>query len=278
MMTNDELLEQISKMDLQQRDALEKYVAFEIYPDEEDSEVATIKKRVYGEYSEVISGLVAKAEVYLHDLPKQICGLIEMIFRILTTSSAEEEKSNKIRLCAASLNYEIFLLNTLKALLIECYIKEIKRYRRLLKKFKHKAVIVENGKPFMKEVDFRLKNVRRMFRKGKKKYKQIYSLNFLEYMVMLGKFSPIENKIPWFERFIPLEIAINVSIGTEIKELSQCFEEVENIVNICETKYSVIINNGYDSSFWRKLVLHIPDFISAILTILAAIIIFKKWL
>ena len=277
-MTDEELLKQILKMDTKQRKALEKYVEFEVYPDQEDLDVIAIKKKVYSKYSESISGLIAKAEVYLHDLPKQICGLIEMVFRILTTSSVEDEKSDEIKLCVASLEYELFLLNTLNALLIECYIKEIKRYRKLFKKFKHKGVILENGTSFMKEVDSQLKSAYVMFKSGKKKYKRLYNLNLLEYMVMLGKFSKIENKFPWMEHIIPYEFDVKIGIGTEILELNQCFQKVQNIIEICEKNYSTIINNGYDSSFIRRFILHIPDIISASLTILAAIIIFKKWI
>ncbi|MBE6534827.1 MAG: hypothetical protein E7678_07705 [Ruminococcaceae bacterium] len=276
-MSDEELLKQILKMDHKQREALEKYVEFEVYPDQEDIDVFEIKKNVYSKYSETISALVAKAEVYLHDLPKQVCGLIEMVFRILTTSAVEDKKSDEIALCAASLEYELFLLNTLNALLIECYIKEIKRYRKLFKKFKHKGVILENGTSFMKEINVQLKSACAMFKIGKKKYKRMYSLNFLEYMVMLGKFSKIENKFSWMERFIPYRLDVEIGIGAEISELDQCFQKVQGIVDICENNYSTIINNGYDSSFIKRFLLHLPSIISAGLTILAAIIIFKKW-
>ena len=276
-MSDEELLKQILKMDHKQRKALEKYVEFEVYPDQEDIDVFEIKKNVYSKYAKSISALVAKAEVYLHDLPKQVCGLIEMVFRILTTSAVEDKKSDEIALCSASLEYELFLLNTLNALLIECYIKEIKRYRKLFKKFKHKGVILENGISFMKEINVRLKSAYAMFKIGKKKYKRMYSLNFLEYMVMLGKFSKIESKFPWMERFIPYQLDVEIGMGAEILELDQCFQKVQDIVDICENNYSTIINNGYDSSFIKRFLLHLPSIISAGLTILAAIIIFKKW-
>lgn len=277
-MTDEELLNQILKMDSKQRHALEKYVEFETCPDEEDPDVHKIKEQVYSEYSKTVAGLVAEAEVYLHDLPKQICGLIEMVFRILTTSSVEEEKSNEIELCNASLAYERFLLNTLNALLIECYIKEIKHYRTLFKQFKHKGVKLENGEPFMKGAGDQLKSAYSMFKTGKKKYKQMYSLHFLEYMVILGKFSKIESKIPWVERLIPFDLNVDIGKSVEVPELKQCLEGVKSIVKDCEDNYSTIINNGYDSSFVKRFICHIPDIISAGLTILAAIIIIKKYL
>ncbi len=275
-MTNEELQSLISQLDTKQREALEKHIEFEAYPDIEKANLSNLKRKIYEKYAKVISDLVAKTEVYVHDLPKQICGLIETVFRILTTSSAEPDENDQIRLCAASFKYENFLVDTLRAVLIDCYIKRIKQYHKILNKFNHKAVKIGSS-PFMKEINRLSKCLKKEYKQGKKKFKTQYSLGIFEYLTVLGKFTPIEKVFPVIEKILPYNIDIYLDIcNNKISEFENCIKDAEMIIAHCEDNYALIINNGYNSSLLRRLISHIPELISFAFTVYAAIVFLMK--
>lgn len=164
-MTNEELLLIISDLDESQRQALEQYLE---YLKIEDNEVACIQDKkmdIYNKYSTTIAYLIAKVEVCKHDLPRQVTGMIETIFRILSSASATEEQGRALSLYDVVMKYEECLVNLLYLMLVDYYVKEIKKYRKTLKKFKYQSIELEDGILFMEKVNNKLKKLKELYKK-----------------------------------------------------------------------------------------------------------------
>ena len=81
-MTNEELNRIIRNLNRPQRESLERYLLYQTYPDlDNDSDIVAKKEESYRLYSSNISKLIAKVEVYAHDLPIPIFGIIENIVK-----------------------------------------------------------------------------------------------------------------------------------------------------------------------------------------------------
>lgn len=93
------LLAKIYNMDENSKSALESYIDFLAYPDHEDEVVLRKKIECYSLYSNKIAGLISEIEVYKHDLPREIEGLLEMMFRMMSVLATTETRELKLRLC-----------------------------------------------------------------------------------------------------------------------------------------------------------------------------------
>ena len=91
-MTDQELNDIIASLNRTQREALEKYLEYQTYQDNDDVEIASIKKETYDLYKNTISGLIAKVEVYAHDLPMPIYSITDNIVRMHSLVAQIEQK------------------------------------------------------------------------------------------------------------------------------------------------------------------------------------------
>ena len=268
-MLKKKIFEIVSEMDNEQCQVLEKYLNHQLYVDAEDVDCRQQKSEIYQRYATTVAELIAKVEVYKHNLPRQISGMVEAIFRILTTASGETEKEYEIDLYNNASEYEDFLIEMLYLMLIEIYIKEAKQYRKVFKKFKYQAIKTEDGILFMDAVDNKLRNVSKFYKQGGKKFRQKYGISYLKYRMLLNKESFITKN-----KDFSLEVTIKKS--ADLPEIIQAFELGESVVGICEENYSKIINNGYNSTFINRIINIMPTIVSTMLAIMAAIVIYKR--
>lgn len=270
-MTKESILNIISNMDTIHLKAIEEYLEHQMYPDDDDIKIKDKKYVIYHNYSTIIAELIAKIEVYLHDMPKQISGLIETTFRILSSASVEKNEENELTLYDYAFKYEMFLINVLYLMLVDTYIREIKKYIKTLKKFNYRAIEVRDGILFMEEVNTNLKQVLVSYKRGKKKFKQIYDVGLWGYMMIL-------NKVPCLNKNFRVEENVVFRNSDTLTELYDAFSNAEKVMELCEENYSNIINNGYNSTPLKRFLNIVPTIVTITLTILAAIVIYKEWL
>ena len=223
-----------------------------------------LEKLIYGTYKNDISDLVAKVEVYAHDLPRQISGVVETIFRLLASASIKNSDKQK-KIYENAYNYEIFLINVLYITLVNLYIEKIKKYRRILKQFKHGGIKNENNVCFMDETKEKLKEIEEIYNIGKRSFKTIYKLNEFNLLFFCNR---IPKKI---EKIFTTDIEVEVDDKIEINELKVSFNLAEKLLKTYETTYGTIIDNGYKATFLRRILNIIPtilSFIFAIFTVL----------
>lgn len=259
-MTDEKILELISGLNVKQRRSFEQYLEYQLVPDVEDVDIQKYKYSIYEKYATVISKLIAKIEVYVHDLPRKIVGILEMIFRILAAASGEKDKNREIKLYKIVYGYEDFLINILRLTLIDIYVKEIKNYKSTLIKFNCDGIENSNGMSFIDEVNKGLKDITPLYKKGKRKFKESYGLNLVETMFFLNNFRVVD-------KYYNFNIKVNVYEQNELTELTEAFQIAETIIGICEANYSKIINNGYRASVLRRIVNSIPMLISFLLAV-----------
>ena len=128
-------------------------------------EIGDKKLKVYKEYDAEISELIAKIEVYAHDLPRQVSGIIESLFVMLTSAASESTDSDELEWYDKIEYQEIFLKNILYVYLIDIYMTRVKKYRKVLRKFNHQTILTEEHIPFMDAVNPNLKAIAREYRK-----------------------------------------------------------------------------------------------------------------
>lgn len=257
-MTNEELLLIISDLNERQRQALEQYLE---YLKPEDNEVACIQDKkmdIYNKYSTTIAYLIAKVEVCKHDLPRQVTGMIETIFRILSAASATEEQGRELSLYDVVIKYEECLINLLYLMLVDYYVREIKKYRKTLKKFKYQSIELEEGILFMEKVNNKLKELRGLHKENKRLFKNIYNINSLKFMMLMDKFN-------FLNRTYDEDLNIGIVADDKLPDLALAFNIAEETVGVCEENYSRVINNGYNSTYIKRFLCIIPTLASVIL-------------
>ena len=248
-MTNEELLSVISNLENNQKLELEQLINFMISPDVEEPAFEKIKHRIYEQYSTTASQLIAKVEVYEHDLPNEIRGLIETSFRSLSASATvEEEKA--LDAYMMTLYYQSFLVNTLYGILIKLYIKKIKKLKQTFKKFNYHSVKAEQDTPLMAYLDSQLNKICNLYKKKKKSYKEYHDIDKKTFALQFNVDVHTEINIPnWYDGFV---IA-------------------EKTLEIAEKKYPDVIGNGYRASLTERFLKSVPNLISNILLLLGII-------
>ncbi|MBD5461698.1 MAG: hypothetical protein HDR24_01360 [Lachnospiraceae bacterium] len=155
-MTDQELNDIIASLNRTQREALEKYLEYQTYQDNDDVEIAFIKKETYDLYKNTISGLIAKVEVYAHDLPMPIYSITDNIVRMHSLVAQIEQKDFALKGYKQIIQYENFFINILYLMLTKLYVMQIETYIKVLTRFNHKGVLI-NDTPVLCEVEKQLK-------------------------------------------------------------------------------------------------------------------------
>lgn len=269
-MTKEEIMEKVFNLEDKQIHELEAFLEYRFSPDEEDFIVLEKKRELYHKYIKSIAPKIAIVEVYCHNLPRQISGLIETIFRILAAASVEDDKDDEIKLYDVVLEYEEFLINTLYMFIIDIYTKEVVRYCKNFGNFNCNAIELENGIMLMNDVHTKFKTASRFYKRAQKKFRKAYNIGFWEYQLLL-------NKLSFWDRFVIPEISVGVSKTVDLRELDESYVILEKLVEGCENNYAKVIHNGYVPGFWKRLVYkYIPGIVSFLLTAWGAFLLYKR--
>ena len=228
-----------------------------------------MKNAIYTLYRTEISKLIAKVEVYVHDLPRQVCGIIENIFRCLASAESKDDSNIRFKIYEIAYKYEIFLVNVLHITLIYVYKKRIKKYKMTFKQFKYGGIRLENDVYFMDKLNDFLKEGNHLLKDGRKKFIELYRLNFWETLFYC-------NQIPWLERFFQSEIQIGATVNNKIDTLEKSYITYGKAIALCEDNYARIIANGYQATLMKRIIGSIPGVISFVVTLITAIILIAQ--
>lgn len=251
----------VTSLNENQLNFVKKYIDYH-FSAESDTFDNEWKHSIYCDYAKTITGLLAKCEVFTHDLPRDIVGIIEIIFRLLTSTTQTDDFDKITTIFLAMSNCEKYMINMLYIKLIDCYVQTIKLHKKTLSHFKHQSFYLsyyyENKVPFFKSIRKKLKYIKKSKKIGTKELK-----SFLK-----------KNGIKKELDFITVAMHEN-DIGI-INSLKTAYEQAEQLVLMIEKKYPDIISNGYKLSIWRKLVYRMPECIATILAVLSIYLWIKK--
>lgn len=256
-LSDNELKEKFEKLDSYQKTVVFKKIEFMLFSDNEDEALSIIKRKIYEKYSKCVSKLIAKLEVYDHDLPDDIRGYIETTFRLLSSSS-KYSGDQAIKICDYTYKFQFFLVNTLYIKLTDLYLKDIKKYKRIFKTFNYKGIKHERtNKKFKDFYNDEIKKIKSLKRKGKKLYKN----NYKRHKDKLNN-----------------GFQVNVVSCKEILELEKAYKTAEKLLEEAEKYYPSIINNGTTNTVKDFIIFSFPSIVSVFFTIFGIIILIKEWL
>lgn len=195
----------------------------------------------YSAYSNDIADLIAKIEVYAHDLPPFVGALVEYLWHMLAVAAVENDSEAQEHIYKAIGKYTVHIMNELKIILVDLYLDTILGYKQALSSFNHQAFKGKTGKPVMKEVKDSLKQIKLL----RKKAKRIRKTHFAKFM---------DNGIS--------NVVVKCENVCEIKEISDAMDLAESTIALCEKFYAKIVANGYCEPLFKKAVAAIPDIVS----------------
>jgi len=242
-----------------QIDAVKQYVEYH-FTDDVDDCYPELKLDIYKKYTDILSALIAKYEVYCRDLPRDIVGIIEMIFRMLSSVALTDDTEKTKRAYDIILKCENYAINKLYLYLCQSHVKRIKSYIKTLRRFKHTGIKVNYGSvsvPVLLLAKKHLKEIKRDEKIGKKKLKCL------------------TKRVDYTESIDTLCLQLsNIEQIIIIDKLENAFKLSEDTLKDIENRYPEIINNGYNDTKLNRIIYKSPEIISTILTIIAII----KWL
>lgn len=195
----------------------------------------------YDAYSKEIASLVAKIEVYAHDLPPFVGALVEYLWHMLAVAASESDPETQEQIYCAIGKYTVHITNELKIILVDLYLKTIQGYKKTLGCFNHQAFVTESGKTVIQEVSSSVKNIKSLSRKAKRVRK-----------AHLGTFT--DNGVK--------NIVVDCEKVCVIKEIADAMDIAEKTIELCEKNYAKIVGNGYCESFLTRVLWEIPNIIS----------------
>lgn len=234
------LLEATKRLDKQDKQKLIRQLS-QPTPDEWTFGGRDERYLAYKAYSSDIANLIAKIEVYAHDLPPYVGALIEYLWHMLAVAAVENDPEAQGQIYKAIGKYTIHIKNELKIMLVDLYLDTIRGYRKTLGSFNHKVFQNANGVPVMQEVSSSIKQIRSLRRKAKRTRKTHFA-------------TFVDNGVS--------SIVVNCEKVCEIKEIVSAIEIAEKTIALCEENYAGIVNNGYSASFSKKVLAAIPDIVS----------------
>lgn len=252
-----EFYDKYLSLDENQKAVIDKRINYMLLSDDESEFVANNKKIIYNQYNKSIAPLIAKIEVYQHDLPKKCRALIETAFRCLTIASKDESKEQSLveSEYIALHKYMQYLTSTLYLWLIDLYIKEIKVIKRTIKKFNYKGIRIDNNRCIVDVVDANLKRIKELRCTGYKKYK------------------PLTHR---YKKYNLSDCCVSVSENNIVKELEDAFYLAEETLTKIQENFPQVISNGHNDTPIKCIVKYMPKIISGIIAIISIILILNK--
>ena len=245
-MTNEEILYKINRLDDIQRSEIEEHIEMESIADDLNNIIKEEKERIYNKYASDISESIAQIEIYAHDLPRQISGLIETIFDMLAIAAAENNEDDNKRWYTYIWYQVSFLEDLLNLYLVDLYVKQVRKYRKIFKKFNHQGVKVQNDFSLLSFIDSKMKEIKKLSKSKKRSFKKKYGLNEFYFRVLL-------NKRALFEHFIKKDFHIKANVDGELLQVKRLADSANELVSLCEDNFANVINNGYNSSVIKKI-------------------------
>lgn len=252
-----DVIDKYFSLDNKQRAVVNKNINVMLVSEDESDFVSKHKDIIYRQYNEKISPLIAKIEVYQHDLPKKCRALIETAFRCLTIASKNESREQSLveNEYIALQKYLEYLISTLYLWLIVLYIKEIKVIKRTIKKFNYKGIHVDNGHCVIDVVDTNLKKIKKLKRKGYKKYKPLS---------------------PRYKDYDLSDCWISVSENNIIKELEEAFSLAEDTLTKIQENFPKVVSNGHSDTPIKFITKYMPKIVSGIIAFISIILLLNK--
>ena len=243
---DEKLFKELQRLDDLQKEKILKYLCFHYSPDIWQLENAEIRNKVYGIYSGEIAELIAKIEVYAHDLPPQVGSLVERLWHMLTTATVAERDIDQSWAYISLEKYVIHVLNELRLTLNILYVKTIRGYVKTLKNFNYQTIVDNDGQVVYDQIIRNIKAVSDYISDGKKERQKHFCKTYFD-----KKYE-----------------TLNYEQINEITEFSDALSLAEHTLKLCEEYYPRIINNGYSSTSLKKILAALPDIVSLGFTIL----------
>jgi len=209
----------------------------------------------YNAYSNNIADLIAKIEVYAHDLPPFVGSLVEYLWHMLAVAAIESDPDSQKRIYESIGKYIIHIINELKMILVDLYLDTILGYRRTLSNFNHQAFVDATGKPVMKEVKDSINQIKSL----RKKARRIRKTHFTTF---------VDNGIS--------NVVVSCENVCEIEQIAQAMAIAENTIALCERFYAKIVANGYSEPPYKKVIAALPDLVSLGLTVYGFWVLIQK--
>lgn len=210
-------------------------------PDEWTIGGANERYLAYSAYSNDIAELVAKIEVYAHDLPPFVGALVEYLWHMLAVAAVEHDPEAQGRIYKAIDKYTIHIINELRIILVDLYLSTIRGYEQTLSCFNHQAFLDAAGKPVMQEVRNSIKQIKLLRRKTKR----IRKAHFTTF---------VDNGIS--------NVVVSCENVCKIEEITKALDIAEYTITLCEKFYAQIVANGYAEPLHKKIAAAIPDIVS----------------
>lgn len=243
---DDKLYIEIEKLDKHQKEKLIKYLCFHYIPDEWQLGMTDVRNKIYGAYSSEIAGLIAKIEVYAHDLPPRVGSLVEGLWHLLTTATVARDGREKAEAYKSLEKYVIHVINELRMILAELYVNTVRGYIKTLKNFNYQSILDENNCVVLEIVKSNIKLISKLMREGKRSRRSYFCKS----------------------RFGFKYETLNYEKVFEISQFSEALNVAETTVKLCEKFYPKIIGNGYSSTLPKRVLSALPDIIAFVFTVL----------
>ncbi len=256
--------EKLSKLKENQLDELDNWLTFQLKSDCDEESYKELKRDVYLLYAERISELVSKIEVYFHELPMFLYGMITNIVRMHTIVISIEDSHEKYQGYEDILGYERFIVNLLNVVLYEKYKKQIKQYMRGFKRYQYKGVRIKKDvekdtvrlkgendeiidiidRPLYEVINTQIKRLSADYKVREASFRARYGITrFQVYSFKNSNRKFISNR--------DIDVKNRNSVIDE--DLVRCCSNLEGLVDICEDYYSSVTGSGYKASVWGKI-------------------------
>ena len=223
-----DLLSLVNTLSDEQREKLEKFANYHFGVIDEIDKKSCLN-RIYQIYTEDISKLISKCEVYNHDLPDGVLEISEIVFSLLVYASQLRDLKKADSIYYQIIKCEEYLVDLLRADLLNVYIDLSNTYRKFLKKYNYKGLHTEN----CEKVD--LDNVRKKLRQLKKT-KRESDKSIKSWQTKLENDSELN------------DLSVNLTLVCELTDLKISMENAEEILGHLEKAFPEIVNNGYNGS------------------------------
>lgn len=243
---DEKLSVELQKLDDLQKEKVLKYLYFHYSPDIWKLGNGEIRNKVYADYAGEVAELIAKIEVYAHDLPPQVGALVERLWHMLTTATIAEGETNKSWAYLSLEKYVIHVINELRSTLVVLYTKAIRGYAKTLKNFNYQTILDDDGRVVYDQIITNMGSISSFLRNGRHEQQKYLCKSYFD-----KKYD-----------------VLNYEEINEVTEFSDALSLSEYTLALCEKYYSSIIHNGYSSTPLKKILAAIPDIISFGFTIL----------
>ena len=221
-----DLLSLIDTLSGEQREKLEKYANYHFGVIDEINKNSCLN-RIYQIYTEDISNLISKCEVYNHDLPDGVLEINELVFSLLVYASQLHDSEKVDGIYYQIIKCEEYLVDVLRADLLNVYIDLNNTYRKFLKKYNYKGLHTETCKKA--DLDNARKKLRQLKKTKKESDKCIKS-----WQTKIDNASELN------------DLSVNLTSVRELTNLKTSMEEAEKMLGDLEKAFPEIVNNGYN--------------------------------